>query len=656
MAEPAIAISDSLWRRRFGADPSLVGRSIRLNGRAYTVVGLMPPEFHGLMRGVRNDVWVPVSTWKAMGNSSEFEGHDPYPFEAMARLRPGANLRQGQAQLDALTARLQQDYPRPWRGRRLAAEQSPPGQVPPRERTLLAATCLLLLIACANVAMLLLAQAERRQREMGIRVAVGAGRARLAAQLFTESALLAVAGTAVALLLAAWMIPLVPVLLPPGPDFIGYDIKLDGRVLLLNLVSCILTVLLFGLAPSLAAARTDVNRVLKGCTVELRRRYAGRNLLAVAQAALGVVLLTCAGLLARSFLYTQAQRPGFDTDRRMLLIETSIEGKTPAAECDLAAERIAGLPGVRQAAYCRRIPMGGSGGGATRDVVIPGRVTEPGQELLRLPYNQVSPNYFAVTGTRILAGRGFSRADAGAVRVALVNQTMARQFWPAGDAVGRWIRVDNADTQVVGMVEDGAIWSLHDAPHPFLYFPFAQQPAWESTFLVETAGEPGSLLTAIKREMRQATPRLFTWEATSLKQHLRDNLYNDWLPAVLSSGIGALGMLLAAIGLFGVVMHGVNRRAREFGVRMAMGARASTLVVMVLRRGLALAGAGAVAGIALALGAGRLLAGMLYGVSPYDPATLAFSVAVVLLVAVAASFYPALRAARVDPAVVLRGE
>ena len=309
MAEPAIAISDSLWRRRFGADPSLVGRSIRLNGRAYTVVGLMPPEFHGLMRGVRNDVWVPVSTWKAMGNSSELEGHDPYPFEAMARLRPGANLRQAQAQLDALTARLQQDYPRPWRGRRLAAEQSPPGQVPPRERTLLAATCLLLLIACANVAMLLLAQAERRQREMGIRVAVGAGRARLAAQLFTESALLAVAGTVVALLLAAWMIPLVPVLLPPGPDFISYDIKLDGRVLLLNLVSCILTVLLFGLAPSLAAARTDVIRVLRGGTADLRRRYAGRNLLAVAQAALGVVLLTCAGLLARSFLYTQAQRP-----------------------------------------------------------------------------------------------------------------------------------------------------------------------------------------------------------------------------------------------------------------------------------------------------------------------------------------------------------
>jgi predicted permease len=660
--EPAIVISDSLWRRRFGADPALVGRAIRMNSRAFTVVGVLPPEFRGLERSVRNDVWAPVSTWQAMGNRREFEQRGAGQFEVLARLRPGATLEQAQAQLDAITRRFQQDHPEAHRGRRLAAaseetRRSARGVRP--SVLLLSITGLLVLIACANVAVLLLAQAEARRREIGMRLALGASRLRLVRQLLTESVLLALAGGTAALAVTRWLIPLLPALLPPGPDFVRFDVRLDGRVMLVTLLCCVATVLLFGLAPALEASRTDLNRVLKSGGVEVRRRLGGRSLLVAAQAALGVLLLTAAGLLTRSFLYTEQQRPGFDADRNMLvlLVVISAPQTQMAAICEQITERVRGLPGVKQAAHGRRMPLSGSGGGATRDVIIPGRPAPPGEEVVRIRYNQVSEGYFAATGTRLVAGRTFTRSDRdGATRVALANQTMARRYWAGGEPLGQWVRVNNADTQIVGVVEDGVINRIHEPPEPFLYFPFAQMPVGEMTFLVETSGEPGALLDAVKREMRAVKPDLALLMTSSLKQHLRRSLYSDWLPAVLSASVGALGMILAAAGLFGVVMHGVNRRLRELGVRMALGATSAHLMLTVLRRGLALAGLGAVVGAAASLATGRLLAGLLYGVSPYDPATLALSVGVVLAVALAASFYPAWRATRVDPAAVLRSE
>ncbi|MBI3682328.1 MAG: ABC transporter permease [Acidobacteria bacterium] len=659
--EPAIVISDSLWRRRFGADPSLVGRAIRMNNGAFTVVGVLPPEFRGLERAVRNDVWAPLSTWKAMGGRQEFESRRPGQVEALARLREGVTIDQAQAQLDALSSRLEQDYPATHRGRRFLAASEEARRT---ERglkpsvLLLSIVGLLVLIACVNVAVLLLAQAESRRRETSVRLALGASRRRLARQLLTEGALLGLLGGAAALLVTRWMIPLLPALLPPGPDFIRFDIRLDGRVLMMTLLTCAVTVLVFGLAPAIEASRTDLNGVLKSGGWETRRRFAGRSLLVAGQAALSVVLVAAAGLLARSFLYTEQQRPGFDTGRNMLVLVAAVARPQPrlADTCDEISERIRALPGVRQAAYCRRMPLSGSGGGATRDVIIPGFEAPPGTGPLRIRYNQVSPEYFAVTGTRLLTGRALTRSGTGAARVALVNQTMAQLYWPKGNAVGQWIRVDNADTEIAGVVEDAAIVRIHEPPEPFLYFPFAQMPSGEATFLAETAGEPGALLDAVKREMRSVNPDLRLLMTSSLKQHVRDALYSDWLPAVLSATIGALGMFLAAAGLFGVVMHGVNRRRRELGIRLAIGARRIDLVTMVLRHGLVLAGSGAVVGIALALGAGRLMSSLLYGVSPYDPLTLALSIAAVLAVALIASLYPAWKATRVDPAAVLRIE
>lgn len=654
--EPAVAISDSLWRRRFGADPALVGRTIRLNNRAFTVTAVLPAHFRGLVRAVRNDVWVPASTWRAMGNRRELEERGPGSFEPVTRLRPGTTLAEAQTQLDVISRRFEHDYPNTNRGWRLLASTARMGDSGTALRLsvlLLSIAGLVVLIACTNVALLLLAQAEGRRHEIAIRLALGADRGRLARQLLTESAPLVLASTGAALLMAHWTIPLLPALLPPGPDFVRFDVRLDGRVVLVTLAACALANVLFGLAPWLQASRTDLNSLLKGAVWETRRRFFGRGVLVAMQAALAVVLITSAGLLARSFLVSQSQPLGFDSGKKMLMLVVGLispRGQMAAA-CGQITERIRSLPGVRHAAYCRRMMLSGfSGEGSTSDVLFPGRT-----EVVRIRYNQVSPDYFETAGTRLLAGRAFTRADtAGSTPVALVSRTMARQFWPGQDPVGRWVRVNNIETRIVGVVEDAIIADIHEAPEPFLYVPLVQMPTGEVTFLVETSGEPPGLMDAVKREIRAVQPAAPVFMTTSMKQHVREALYGDWLPAVLSAVIGVLGIILAAAGLFGVMLHTVNRSLRELGVRMALGATAANLLASVLRRACVLAGSGAVLGVALSFPAGRLISGMLYGVSPYDPAIATLSVVIVLTVALAAGFYPAWKAARVDPAAVLR--
>ncbi len=659
--QPAVALSDGAWRRYFGADPDIVGKSVRMANRAFTVVGVLPPEFRGLDREVATGVWVPVVTWKAMnpGNAREFEDRGGGQFEGVARLRPGSSMEQAAAQLDTVSRRLEQDYPGTNRGRRIVAyteaeRQSGGGPAP--TLLLLSVVGIVLLIACANVAMLLLAQAEGREREISIRLSVGATQWRVVRQLLTEGAVLALAAGALVFLVISWMIPLIPALLPPGPEFMKYDIRMDRRVVLVTVLSCVATVFLFGLAPALSSARRDLMAVLKGRGFQARRSHAGRYVLVAGQAALTVLLITAAALLARSFQNTLEQRIGFDTDRNTLVLNSGLEAARDrvTATCEEIVERVRTLPGIRQAAYARRIPLGLFGGGATRDVVIPGN-TAAG--VLRLRYNQVSEDYFAAMGTRILAGRGFARSDgAAAALVAIVSQTMQRRFWPAADAIGQHIRVDDADTEIVGVAEDGVIENVPEVPEPFLFFPFAQAPVREVTFVVEAAGDASQLMTAVKREMRAANPGIMFFVATTLKQQVKDARYSSSVLALLSAVVGGLGLLLAAGGLFGVVLQGVNRRTREMGVRMALGADRRTVMTLVIRHGLVLAGAGAVVGAAASLASGRLIAGLLYGMSPYDPIALLFSVAAVLLVAVVASAYPAWKATRIDPAEVLRAE
>ncbi len=661
--EPAVVITDGLWRRQFGADPGAVGRTLRLNNRAFTIVGVLPAAFRGLSRFTVTDLWVPVSSWRAMGNADEFEERVVGQFEPVARLRSGTTLQAAQAQLDTFTHRLQQEQPESSRGRRLVVRTQAAYEDGGRGRLLsallLAITGLLVVIACANVAQLLLALSETRRREIAIRQALGAGRRRLIRQLLTESAMLAIAGTVVALLISVWLIPALPAVLPPGPSFLRFDIRLDHRVLLATLATCTLTVLIFGLVPAVQGSRADLNSLIKTAGWESRRRFSGRNLLVVSQATLSVVLMVAAGLLATSFARTQEARPGFDTDRNTVVMLTSLNGRRDSivATSDEIVARVGAMPGMKGAAYCRRFPMAASGGGATQNVVIPGRAVPSDQAVLRIRYNQISPDYFAVTGTRLVAGRAFSRADAaGTLRVGLVNQTMARQFWQAGGAVGNWIRVDNTDVQIVGIVENAAVNSVHESQQPFLYFPFAQMPAGEVSFVFESIGEPSAMVPTIKREMRAVAPGYAELSVNTLKQHVRDALYEDWLQAVLSIMLALVGIGLAAVGLVGVVSYSVTRRSREIGIRTAIGAQRRDVVLMVLKQGLVLSGVGAVLGVGLSLLVGQAMSGLLFGVSPSDPLVIGLSATLVMVIGLVGSAYPAWKASRVNPVDVLRAE
>jgi hypothetical protein len=277
--------------------------------------------------------------------------------------------------------------------------------------------------------------------------------------------------------------------------------------------------------------------------------------------------------------------------------------------------------------------------------------------VLRIRYNQINPDYFAVAGTRLLAGRAFSRADAdGALRVAIVNDTMARQYWPAGGAIGQGIRVDNEDVQIVGIAENAAVNSFHESPQPFLYFPFAQRPTGEVTFLFETIGEPAALLPVIKREMRAVAPGYAQLSVNTLKRHVADALYQDWLQAALSISIAMLGIVLATVGLVGVVTHSVTRRYREIGIRTALGAQRRDVVVMVLKQGLVLSALGGLLGVGLSLLTGKAMSGLLFGVSPSDPLVIGTSVAAVIVIGLLGSAYPAWKATRVDPVRALRAD
>lgn len=660
---PAVAITDGLWRRRFGSDPDIAGRTLRLNNRPFTIVGVLPPGFRGLQRAFETDLWVPVSTWRAMGNAQEFEDRVVGQFEVVGRLNPAASLASAQAQLDAFTTRLREERPEETRGRRLTVrtqseyEQSGASRLLPP--ILLSITTLLVVIACANVAQLLLALAETRRREVAIRQALGASRRRLVRQMLTESVILAVAGAAVALLVARWLIPLVPSLLPPGPSFLHYDIRLDGRVVAAASTTSVLAVLFFGLIPAFRASRADLNSVIKSGGWETRRRFGGRRLLVMSQSMLGVTLLSVGGLLSLSFARAQQARPGFDIDRMSVLMLVSLG--TPragtATTADEIVRRVASLPGIQSVAFSRRFPLSASGGGATRDVAIPGRDAPADDQVLRIRYNQVSPSWFATTGTRVLAGRVFARTDGpDATPVAIVNDTMAHQFWPGGDAVGRWITAGGTNLQIVGIVENGPVNSLHEAPQPFLYVPFAQFPSGELTFVFEGVRDPAALVPAIRSEMRAAAPAYAQLTLTTLGEHLRNALYQDWLQAVLSITLAGLGMALAAVGLAGVVIHSVARRSREIGVRAALGARRVDIGLMVFREGLLLVGSGSAVGVGLSLAAGQAISNLLVGVSPYHPLVLGSSVAVVVFIGLAATAYPAWRATRVDPVLVLRAE
>jgi putative ABC transport system permease protein len=661
---PAVVISDRLWRTHFGADESLVGRPIRLSDRPYTLIGVLPPGFRGLARGLVNDVWISLDSWSRFyAIPASLENRAARHFEVVARLRPGRSPAQAASELAVLGARWAGTFPEASRGRTLHGQldDDVAGRASPVVLLLLAGALLVVVVASLNASTLLVALGETRGVELGIRQALGASPLRIARQVLIEAGLLALAGTLAGLLLADTLLRAAPALLPPSELVTDYGLKLDGRALAFAALLAFVATLVGGAVPALRASRKALAPALRVTpeTCGPRRIATLPAVLVALQVALAVVTLNTSGLLLESFAATRHARHGFDTDRNLLVLQLAMGDETGdlsrfSAALEALRERAGGLPGVRHVTYVRRLPMAGYGGGATVSVSVPGR-DEPARGLR---YNQVGPGFLETLGVRLREGRFFARQEhsARAAGVVVVGETLARQLFPGQDAVGQHLRVDGDLDEIVGVVEDAPIERLHEAPEPFLYLPYARIPSSDVALLVETSRKPFDLAASVKSLVRETYPEADVLTTTTLRRQMAQALHDDWLPAVVGTGLAILGALLALAGLQAMVSLVAGRRTREFGVRMALGARRRDVLWLVLAQGLTLALAGALVGLPGALAAGGLVRGFLRGTSPLDPRVLAVSLTLAAALGLLASASPAWRAMRTDPSRVLHME
>jgi putative ABC transport system permease protein len=663
----AVVVSYGLWQRYFGGNPSLPGKTTLLNGREFTVIGITSRDFCGLRGGWTPGIWVTKEGWETMvpGEERGDAARDYRWFDVAGHLRPNAQLNEARAQLQTLSKRLALASPPTNQDVKFLAQ--PASEVAHEGMEvgiyLMAMVGLVLLISCANVANLLLAQTERREREIAMRRALGAGRRRLVGQLLTEGLLLSVAGGVLGGLLALWLMNLVPALVPGLPEM---NLRLDERVLLFTTAISLLTALIFGLAPALRAAKCDLATVLKGEDPRLGQaggRTPLRSLAVSGEIALAVVLLAGSALLLRSLWYSQRINPGFDPKKNVVMLSVAppeLYGYTEAqarAIYPALAARVESVPGVIRASYARRPPLTGSEQGETQAVVIPGVQPPPGTDHFKIRYNIVAPKFFATVGARLEKGREFNEFDLPSTApVVIINDAMARRFWPGLDPVGRSLRIDKRDYQIVGVVEAGRYVDLHETIQPYLFLPFTQVGSFECWLLVETAGDPRALVPTILKETAAVDKHLPIVNAVTFSEYMQEVLAEARSMAGLLASLSILGMFLAAVGLYAAVAHRVNRRTHEIGIRMALGARRGDVLRLVLAQGLRLSGVGAAVGLVGAFAASRLMSRFIYGVALTDPLSYVASILVAISVALAACYFPARRATRVDPMAALRHE
>ncbi len=673
-------ISDSLWRRQFGGDPGVIGRSIRLRGSDYVVLGVMPKQFTGLTPGLRAELWVPTSmvddvepvgmndTVVSPEGKTRLTRRGSRWMFVTARLAPGVSLAQARGGVDATMDRLQQAYPQTNRGRRGVVKPAGSvrihpmidGALLPGAAAIMIGVGLVLLVACANIANLLLARGSSRRREIAIRLAVGAGRARIIRQLLAESFVLASLGGAAGLLLGAWSVRLLSGVQPPLPVAIALDLTLDSRVLAFTAAIALATGILFGLAPALQATRTDLVSSLKadGAVLRAGSRMELRSALVVAQVTVSVVLLVAAALLTRGAVTAARADIGFRPEGLALAtIDLGMHRYTPdrgTAFYREALDRVHAIAGVSSAAIVERLPF--SPNIQNRNVFIDGKTYPVDSRGETLDATSVSAGYFRTLGVPVVQGRDFdSRDTVGSPNVVIVNEAMARKYWPDG-AVGRRVHAHGVDApfDVIGVVRDYKVRTIGEPPTPFIHFARAQRYAQSASILARTSGDAGELARAIRRELISLEPELIFIENHPMESEIALTLFPVRAGAALGAGFGVLALLLAAIGLYGVTAFWVSRRTREIGIRIALGATPAAVVARVLGQGLTLVLAGLAAGTLLAAAAARSLQGLLYGVSSMDPLSYAAAAAVLLTVAVAANIVPARRASRVDPMIALR--
>jgi predicted permease len=661
-AEPVVVLGSGLWKRRFGSDPSLVGQTVTLSGKAYTVIGIAPDLFKDLSGQV--DAWLPII------RDADGESRDNRELRAIGRLKPGVSREQADAEMGAIAARLQESYPKTnagWGANVAALHESIVGDVRAPLWILLGAVCFVLLIACANVANLLLARAAGRRKEVAIRTALGASRPRIIRQLLTESLLLSAAGGAAGLLLAVCGARLLVAISPDDIPRLS-EINLDGRVLIFACVVSLATGLVFGLAPALQASKLNLNESLKegarGSSEGFRRNRV-RSLLVISELALALVLLIGAGLLIKSFIRVRSVDPGFNPEG-ILTVELSLPYKKyrlPQARVaffDELMARLESLPGAQSAGLTLNLPLNGGGISAWHGVVLEGHPITP-EEMTQTENRIISPSYFRTMGIPLLKGREFTAQDnrQDAPHIVTVSDTLAKRLWPDEDPIGKRIRFGHDEPfarEVVGVVGDVKRFGLEGAEDWATYVPYAQQPWTEMVIVARAASEPASLAGAIKAAVQAVDKDQPIHNAKTLDAIIANSTSQRRFNLLLLAVFAAVALILAAVGIYGVMSYSVTRRTHEIGIRMALGATPRDVLGMIVGQGLALASVGVGVGVAAAYGVTRVLESLLYGVSPTDPLTFAATALLLASVAVAASFIPARRATRVDPMVALRYE
>ncbi|HKY27252.1 MAG TPA: ABC transporter permease [Pyrinomonadaceae bacterium] len=668
--EPIIVLSHVLWQRRFGSDPSLIGKPLTLDGKNYTVVGVAPP---GFQYPDKTEAWLPpLRLVPELFESMDVTQHRRMGYlEAVALLKSGTSLTQAASEMETITGRLRQQYPETNNNRFnrvVSLHKHLVGDTDSTLWLLFGAVTFVLLIACANVANLLLANAAARQKEMAVRAALGASRLRIVRQLLTESAMLAIAGGGVGLLISIWGVAFLTRLLPT--DFPRIDeIQMDWRVLGFTLGTSLITGFLFGLAPALHLAKTDVQQAMK----ESGRASSGgvhrsrfRQALIVAEVSLSVVLLVGAGLLFRSFLQLRAVNPGF-TSHQVLTARLSPSGNNFRSNADYAnyhervMQRIAAIPGVIDAGAINTLPLGK---GPSFRFRVEGRPPTTPDKWPPANLRVASPNYFRTMKVPVLQGRSFTERDnEQAPRAIIVNQALAQQNFASESPIGKRLNFGNTDenkqpiwSEIVGVVANVRSLELKEEPKPEIYLSSLQDPSWGMSLVIRTTTEPEALAPTVRQAVTEVDKSVPISEVKAMDHVVAESVMQPRFNMVLLTLFSSIALLLSAAGIYGVTAYSVTQRTHELGIRLALGAQLRDVLALIMRQGMIVILIGLVIGLAASFAFMRLLRSLLFGVTLTDPVTFAAISLLLTVVALLACYIPARRATKVDPVIALRYE
>ncbi len=674
-ADPVVVLGRSYWKKRFNADPSIAGRRVLINGQPFVIAGVVPDGFHGVYALVEFDAYMPLGMmFPATAYKDVIDKRDNHELRALGRLQPGLTRAEAQARLDVMARQLEQQYPATNTGvravlipERLARpEPNAANSNPLVAGVFLSLVGLVLLVACVNVVNLLMVRATVRERELAVRAALGAGRARLIRQMLTEGLLLATVGALTGGLLGRWLSVLLTRIRIPADIPIRLEFGFDWRVFAYIAAIALGTGLFVGLVPALRASRADLNDVLREggrSMADGGGRHRLRSLLVVAQVAVSLILLIAAGLFVRSVQRARSVDLGFDPHHVLTLSmdvsQLGIDEEQGRAFYEELESRVRRLPGVDSVSYAFSVPFGyynSSDAVEAEDRPLPTDQRKPAAA-----YNLVGPDYFRTLKIPLVRGRGFTvRDDRRARQVAIVNEVMARLLWPGQDPIGKRFKggSDGIAREVVGVTRTGKYRQMFEDPGPYFFEPIAQRYEALRVLQIRTTGDPEAMAPVVEKEVRAINPALPVYDVRSLEHTLDgpNGFFLLRLGALFGGALGLLGLLLALVGIYGVVSYTAAQRTQEIGVRMALGAQRRDILTLVVGHGFRLIAAGLALGILVALGLSRVIANLLFGVSATDAMT--FTAVPVLLgsMALLASYLPALRAARITPSAALRNE